>query len=98
MQPLNYNQNQLESLCRAYHVRRLALYGSVLRGEDTPTSDLDLLVEFEPNHGVGFFELAKLERSLSELFDRKVDLNTPGFLNKAFRADVQQHAQPIYAG
>ncbi|HET6402934.1 MAG TPA: nucleotidyltransferase family protein [Candidatus Kapabacteria bacterium] len=97
MRTVEYNRSKLESLCQAYHVLRLSLYGSVLRGEDTPSSDMDLLVEFDPDFGVGFFELARLERSLSELFGRKVDLNTPGFLNKAFRFQVQQHAQPLYA-
>ena len=97
MRTVEYNRSKLESLCGAYHVRRLSLYGSVLRGEDTPTSDLDLLVEFEPDFGVGFFELSRLERALSEVFGRKVDLNTPGFLNKSFRSQVMQHAQPLYA-
>jgi predicted nucleotidyltransferase len=69
----------------------------VLRGEDTPASDLDLLVEFDPDFGVGFFELSRLERALSEIFGRTVDLKTPGFLNKAFRFEVQQHAQLLYA-
>src|SRR5213079_2274466 len=98
MHPLSYNRDTLTSLCRTYHVRKLALYGSVLRGDDTPASDLDLLVEFDPSFGVGFFELARLERSLSELFNRKVDLNTAGFLNSAFRSEVERHAQPIYPG
>jgi predicted nucleotidyltransferase len=98
MQSLHYDRSQLEALCRAYHVKQLALYGSVLRGEDTPASDLDLLVEFKPEYGIGFFELATLQRSLGEIFNRTVDLNTPGFLNKAFRGEVLKHAQSIYAG
>jgi uncharacterized protein len=69
-----------------------------LRGEETPSSDLDLLVEFEPGAGVGFFELSRLERSLTDLFGRQVDLNTPGFLNRSFRSQVLDHAQALYAG
>ena len=98
MRSLHYDRSRLEALCRDYHVKHLLLYGSVLRGDDTPASDLDLLVEFDPTHGVGFFELSALQRSLGEIFDRPVDLNTPGFLNEAFRNEVIQHAQPLYAG
>jgi predicted nucleotidyltransferase len=78
-------------------VNRLAVFGSVLRREDTPSSDLDLLVEFDPDHGVGFFELTRLERALSTVFGRRVELNTPSFLNGAFRFDLLSHAETIYA-
>jgi predicted nucleotidyltransferase len=97
MRPLTYDNRALESVCRQYHVRRLAVFGSVLRGDDTPGSDLDLLVEFEPGHGVGFFGLARLQDSLTEIFERTVDLQTPGFLNQAFRSHVVNNARSLYA-
>ncbi len=98
MNQLDYDRERLEALCRNYHVKRLAVFGSVLSGEDTPASDLDLLVEFSPEHGVGLFGLARLQRSLGEVFGRTVDLNTAGFLDKSFRAQVVNDAKPIYAG
>ena len=94
---LPVDRTKLESLCREYHVKRLAVFGSYLRGEQKPTSDLDLLVEFEPGHGVGFFGLARLQRALAEIFRRTVDLNTAGFLNKAFRDQVVNESHPLYA-
>lgn len=97
MTRLIYDKGRLVELCRSYHVNRLAVFGSVLRGEDNPSSDLDLLVEFDPDHGVGFFELTRLERALSALFGRRADLNTAAFLNGAFRFDVVSHARTIYA-
>ena len=95
---LKYDNHRLEELCRAYHVKRLAVFGSVLRGDDTPGSDLDLLVEFEAGHGVGFFGLSRLEDSLTEIFGQTVDLNTPGFLNQSFRSNVVNNARALYAG
>ncbi len=98
MKPLIYDQNRLETLCRDYYVQRLAVFGSVLKGEDKPTSDLDLLVEFKPESKVGLFGLERLQRELGEVFGRRVDLNTAGFLNRAFRNEVVQNAHPIYTG
>ena len=96
MRELTYDREQLAALCRAYHIKRLAVFGSVLRDEDTPASDLDLLVEFEgpKTPGLRFF---RLERELSALFGHKVDLNTRGFLSPYFRDEVAATAYPIYA-
>jgi predicted nucleotidyltransferase len=85
----------LESLCQAYHVKRLAVFGSVLSGNDRPESDLDLLVEFEPEQGPGW-GMFTLEEKLSSLFSAKVDLNTPGFISKYFRDEVLRTAQNLY--
>jgi predicted nucleotidyltransferase len=95
---LNVDQSKLEGLCREYHVKRLAVFGSYLRGDEKPTSDLDLLVEFEPQARIGLFKFVHFEQRLGEVFGKKVDLNSAGFLNKAFREEVISHAQPIYAG
>ncbi len=93
-----YDQNALNRLCRSYHVLRLAVFGSVSRETDRPHSDLDLLVEFDAQHIPGMFTFVALERSLGELFGRKVDLNTPGFLSPYFRKEVENQAIPIYGG
>jgi uncharacterized protein len=98
MLPITIDQDKLQRLCREHHVQRLALFGSVTRNAETPESDLDVLVEFDEKHIPGLFSFVSFERSLGELFGRKVDLNTPGFLSKHFRQDVIEHAISIYAG
>jgi len=88
-------QEEIARFCRRNKIRRLALFGSVLRDNFTPESDIDVLVEFEPGERVGLRFFA-LEQELSELLGRKVDLNTPGFLSKDFREEIQFHAEVIY--
>ena len=88
-------QSKIADLCRRYHVRRLAVFGSVLRGEDREASDLDLLVEFEPGAVVGL-KFITLQQELSDLLGRTVDLNTPAFLSRHFRDQVVERAQVIY--
>jgi predicted nucleotidyltransferase len=84
--------------CRAHHIRRLALYGSVLRHDFRPGSDVDVLVEFEPGHVPGFFGLFDLEQELSvALGGRKVDLRTPEDLSRYFRDEVLAQAEVQYA-
>jgi predicted nucleotidyltransferase len=85
----------LAEFCRRHYIRRLALFGSVLREDFTPTSDVDVLVEFEPDDvpGLAFFTL---ERQLSELLGRKVDLNTAGFLSRQFVDEVLAEAEDDY--
>ncbi len=82
--------------CRRHHIRSLALFGSVLRDDFRPDSDVDVLVEFEPGHvpGLAFFAM---EEELSHILGRKVDLNTAGFLSKTFRDDVIRDAEVAYA-
>lgn len=87
---------KLETFCRRHRIRRLALFGSVLEERFGPNSDIDVLVEFEPGAtpGLEFFDA---ERELSELANRKVDLNTPGWLSRHFRDEVLQSAVVVYA-
>jgi len=82
---------KLAESCRQNHICRLALFGSVLRKDFWPDSDVDVLVEFEP--GLRFFAL---ERELSEIFGREVDLNTPAFLSPYFRHQVMDEAEVQY--
>lgn len=85
----------LEEFCRRNGIRRLAFFGSVLREDFSSESDVDVLVEFESGRvpGLRFF---RLERELSELLGRKVDLNTPQFLSPYFRDRVLEEAQVEY--
>jgi len=86
----------IRAFCREHSIRRLALFGSVLRDDFRPGSDVDVLVEFEPTARVGMLTLARVELKLSELIGQQVDLNTPGFLNRAFRDDVLAEVEVLY--
>jgi len=88
-------RDRIAEFCRQNQIRRLALFGSVLRDDFTPSSDVDVLVEFEPGTRVGL-RFFTLEEELSELLGRKVDLNTPGFLSKYFRDEVIAEAEVQY--
>jgi predicted nucleotidyltransferase len=89
------NQSQIADFCRRHHIRKLAFFGSVLRDDFRPDSDVDVLVEFEPGHtpGLAFFSI---EAELSNMLGRKVDLNTPQFLSRYFRDEVQAEAEVQY--
>ncbi len=82
--------------CRRHHIRKLSLFGSVLRDDFGPGSDVDVLVEFEPGSVPGFFGLHEMERELSVAFGRKVDLNTPASLSRFFRDRVLAQAIPLH--
>jgi uncharacterized protein len=85
----------IADFCRRHHIRRLALFGSVLRDDFGPESDVDVLVEFEPEHvpGLAFFSM---QDELTEILGRQVDLNTPGFLSPYFREAVLASASTLY--
>lgn len=85
------------AFCRRSGIRRLALFGSALRGEMGPDSDIDLLAEFEPDQVPGLIRLAQMELELSSLFDgREVELRTYGDLSRHFRDDVRAEALTLY--
>ena len=88
-------QEEIVSFCLRHGIRRLALFGSVLGDDFTPESDVDVLVEFEPGKRVGL-RFFSMEQELSELLGRNVDLNTPGFLSRHFREEVQLQAEVLY--
>jgi len=88
----------IASFCRRNHIRRLALFGSVLRTDFRPDSDIDVLVEFESGHAPGLFGIARMERELSGIFDgRRIDLRTLEDLSRYFRDDVEKQAEVQYA-
>jgi predicted nucleotidyltransferase len=89
-------KERIADFCRRNHIRRLALFGSVLRDDFGPDSDVDVLVEFEPETRVGLLRLAGMEIELGEILGRHVDLNTPGFLSDDFRDQVLAEAEVQY--
>ena len=93
---LAINHAQVAAFCRRRHIRKLALFGSVLRDDFRPDSDVDVLVEFRPGHPVGLIRLAGMELELSELMGRKVDLRTPADLSPYFRQEVVDSAEAVY--
>jgi uncharacterized protein len=88
-------REELLEFCRRNRIQRLALFGSVLRDDFGPDSDIDVLVEFEPGHrlGYGFFAL---QDELSRILGRRVDLNTREDLSRYFRDEVARAAVPVY--
>ena len=87
----------LANFCRRNHITRLSLFGSVLHDSFRPDSDIDVLVEFDPQHVPGFAYI-RIQDELSGLFGgRKVDLNTPLCLSRHFRDEVLAEAEPVYA-
>lgn len=86
---------RIADFCRRHRIRRLALFGSILRDDFRPDSDVDMLVEFEPGATPGFAFFG-LQRELSDMLGRKVDLNTAGSLSKYFRDEVLREAEALY--
>ena len=95
MHGIEVPQERLATLCRANGIRRLALFGSALRADFRPESDLDLLVEFEPGRRVGL-AFIRLQDDLSRLLGRTVDLHTPASLSRHFRGAVLGEAETLY--
>jgi predicted nucleotidyltransferase len=90
-------KQKIEEFCRRHHIRRLAVFGSALREDFRPGSDLDVLVEFDPEHIPGLIALAGMEIELSRLLGgRKVDMNTPLCLSPFFRDEALAEAEPVY--
>ena len=77
---------------RDFHVKALYLFGSVVRGDEKQTSDIDILVEFEPDAHIGLFEFSRLQRTLSEILGCEVDLTTPEALHKEMKGRIMEEA------
>lgn len=93
-----FDPGVLSRLCRRHGIRRLSLFGSVLKGTARPDSDIDLLVEFEPDNVPGLLGMAAIEAELSNLLDgRRVDLRTPQELSRYFRDEVLLAAEVQFA-
>ena len=90
-------KDEISSFCQRHHIKKLSIFGSALREDFHPESDIDILVEFEPGYtpGLNFFTI---EEELSKILGKKVDLHTPNFLSKYFRDMVLKEAQIQYVG
>jgi uncharacterized protein len=88
----------IQEFCRKHHIRKLSVFGSYLREDFGPESDIDFLVEFDSNHIPGLIGLAGMEIELSGLLGgQKVDLRTPNELSRYFRDEVLAEAEVQYA-
>jgi uncharacterized protein len=95
---LNLDDATVARFCEQHRIRRLALFGSQMKGTAKPASDIDLLVEFEPGAIPGLLRMAAMEIELSELLGgRKVDLRTAQDLSRYFREEVVRTAKVQYA-
>lgn len=94
---IDVDSGKLVEFCRKHHITKLAFFGSVLRNDFRPDSDVDVLVEFEKGFVPGLIGLCGMEIELSELLGRKADLNTPGFFSPPLRRRVLAEAKVQYA-
>ena len=97
MSILSYDTEALAGLCRSHRIRRLALFGSVLKGSDRPDSDVDFLVDLERDAVPGLLGMAEIEAKLSALLGRPVDLRTANELSPHFRQAVERAAEVQFA-
>ena len=95
--PINLDDRAIADFCRRNHIVRLSLFGSVLREDFGPDSDVDMLVEFAPDAVVTLLDMARMEYELGRLIGRKVDLRTPQELSRYFRDKVIAEAVVQYA-
>ena len=86
----------IADFCQRHHIRKLSLFGSVLRDDFRPDSDIDVLVEFEPDHVPGLLRMAGMQIELSEIIGREVDLRTAAELSRYFRQQVVDSADLLY--
>jgi uncharacterized protein len=93
---IQFKKNRIEQFCIKYHIGRLSFFGSVLRSDFRPDSDVDVLVEFQPGRRVGYIRLAEMELALSDILGRKADLRTPAELSRYFRNQVMEEAEVQY--
>lgn len=89
-------QEKIEEFCKKYFIIKLSFFGSVLRDDFHENSDIDVLVEFDKEHSPGLIRFAGMEIELTNLFNKKVDLRSPGDLSRYFRDEVVRNAKPFY--
>ena len=89
-------RERIAELCRRRHIRRLAFFGSVLRNDFRPDSDVDVLVEFEPDQRVTYFMLSEIEDDLFGVLGRKADVHIPTMLHPILREKVLDQAEAVY--
>ena len=94
---IEFPKEEIEEFCKKHSIRKLSLFGSALRDDFTPDSDLDILVEFDPSHIPGLIRLAGMVLELGEILGRKVDMRTAQDLSRYFRDEVLKSALVQYA-
>ncbi len=94
---MQFDQTKLLEFCKRHDVAKLSLFGSMLRGDESSDSDVDLLVEFKPDARVSLFDLGGMVTELRNIFQRDVDLRTPQDLSRYFRDEVVSSARLLYA-
>jgi predicted nucleotidyltransferase len=94
---VEFDPEKIADFCRRHGVRRLSVFGSILRDDFGPDSDVDVLVEFLPGIRASLFDVGGMLMELREMLGRDVDLRTPADLSKYFRDDVVAEARPLYA-
>jgi len=90
-------KEKIENFCKKHHIQKLSLFGSVLREDFKTDSDVDVLVEFDPDHVPGLIRLTGMEFELSEIIGYKVDIRTAQDLSRYFRQEVLDSAEVQYA-
>ena len=94
---MEIDQHKLAEFCDRHKVARLSLFGSTLRGQDRPDSDVDLLVEFKPGARISLFDIGGMAMELKSIFGREVDLRTEQDLSRYFRDEIVRTAKLLYA-
>ena len=89
-------RESIAAFCQRHRIRRLSFFGSVLRDDFRPDSDVDVLIEFEAGAGAGLIRLGGMEVELSELLGRTVDLNTPGNFRQPLRDEIIDRSEVVY--
>jgi predicted nucleotidyltransferase len=93
---LDLPRDKITAFCKKYLIRKLSLFGSVLRDDFRPDSDVDVLVEFEPQARISYFDLAEMQIELEQIVGRAVDIGTPDMLSKYIRKQVLESMHVIY--
>ncbi len=94
---IQVNREQIAEFCHRHHIRRFAFFGSVLRDDFRPESDVDVLIEFEPGHVPGLIRLMGMQLEFSDMIGREADFRAPGDLHLSFRDKVIAEAEVLYA-
>jgi uncharacterized protein len=95
--PIEVDKDEIAAFCRKHHLTKFAFFGSVLTDDFGPDSDIDVLFEYDQHYALTLFEVARMERELSEILGWKVDMRTPEDLSRYFRDEVLRNAVVQYA-
>ena len=94
---IQVNKDQIADFCSRHYIRKFAFFGSVLRDDFRPESDVDVLIEFDPAHIPGLITLMEMQLEFSDMIGREADFRAPGDLHRSFRDEVVAQAEVMYA-